>query len=62
MSLNYMVFIRDDNHLSPEVRHITVFAENEDHAQTLAEKAAEAMCEDFHKGRQFYVDSVVLLE
>lgn len=59
---NFMILIRDDNHPSPETRHITVYAEDEDHARSMGDVAAESMLEDFHKGRTFYVEDVIPLE
>lgn len=62
MRTNFLIEIRDDNHGSPEKRFITIMADDEVHARCIADAAAEAMREDFHKGREFYVDTVTSLE
>jgi hypothetical protein len=62
MRTNFLIEIRDDNHLSPEKRFITVYANDEDEARNMGGVAAESMCEDYHKAPTFYVDQVIPLE
>lgn len=62
MRTNFLIEIRDNNHSSPEKRFITVLADDEDDARNMGDVAAEAMFEDFHKGREFYVDCITALE
>lgn len=62
MRKNFLIEIRDNEHSSPEKRFITVMADDEDEARNMGDVAAEAMFEDFHKGREFYVDMVTALE
>ncbi|QOC57912.1 hypothetical protein phiK7B1_057 [Pseudomonas phage phiK7B1] len=62
MRTNFLIEIRDNNHSSPEKRFITIMADDEVHARCIGDVAAEAMFEDFHKGREFYVDCVTALE
>lgn len=59
---NFLIMIRDDSHRSSNIRHITVYAEDEDHAQSMGEVAAEAMYEDYHEAPTYYVEQVVPLE
>lgn len=59
---NYLIEIRDDNHLSPEKRFITVYAIDESEAHDMGNVAAESMNEDYHKAPTFYVEQVTALE
>ncbi|ATW57993.1 hypothetical protein CNR34_00060 [Pseudomonas phage nickie] len=57
---NFMIEIANSERTEP--RFITVFAEDEDHARSMGEVAADSMREDFHNGREFYVELVTALE
>jgi len=57
---NFMVVIGAEDR--SELRHITVYAEDEVHARSMGDVAAESMREDFHNGREFYVELVTALE
>lgn len=60
MRLNYLVEIRavDDD----EKRFLTVYALDEGHAELIGTLAARAMLEEWHKGREFYVEMVTALD
>ena len=60
MSRNFLIKIRDTQHT--EERFITVYAEDEEHAGIMGHNAATLMEEDFHNGREFYVDDISSLE
>lgn len=60
MRMNYLVEIRAVN--DDERRFITVYALDEGHAEMIGQLAAEAMKEDWHKGREFYVEMVTALD
>jgi hypothetical protein len=58
---NFLIVIRECSG-SPETRHISVYADDEDAAREMGHVAANAMDEDFHNGRAFYVEQVIPLE
>lgn len=58
--VNYLVFLKTEDHRNRTP--ITVFAEDEDHARSMGEVAAEAMYEGFHESLEWYVDHVTPLE
>lgn len=60
MKKNFLIEIKADNGIG--TRFITVYADDLDAAWKMGEVAAEAMREEWHKGRDFSVTNATALE